>query len=189
MTRGTRDRRLAALALLSMAGAGCGGGGAPGEPFIVEVVAPTGDDPENPTPVFLNSVDELEILFVPQDREGQQFEDVSMRTFADGEVTSRVTTTGQYQIRLSRAWVVDHATPEDGAFTLQIPFFYDGGKPDPEIRAPTLRATVLRGSDPPERIAESRPAPPVPWPLPEGGMQPLELVCNSGSETQCRNLD
>ena len=181
---------LSSLALV-VALAGCAADVVPAPSFLLRVrsigtmTAPA---------VLLDSVGQLEVMIRPQAPSRFvelppecSFDDcggIQCCKYEGGQVSTFISTVGEYVIRFDGAWVRERAETTPTGFTVEVPIFATSNMDSPGALDPVAFGTVIRGT---ERIAGG--AITLRWPLRGDDTQDLPVMCTPGFEAQCMNVD
>ena len=144
--------------------------------------------------VLLDAVEQLEIVIRPRMPArfvelpaGCSFDDCGGSQcckYEAGAVTAFISAAGEYVIRFDAEWVRAHAQVTPTGFTVVAPIFATSTMDSPGALDPVAFANVIRGTD---RIGIGSIS--LMWPLRNGGMQDLPVMCAPGFESECMNVD
>ncbi len=147
-----------------------------------ELIITADDGSTGGDPIAEAAVEQIEIVIVPDVANGR-FEPSAPVELENGTVESRVTTVGEYVLRLRRGWIDEHSEATGSTFLVRVPLFTDQ-EDDPVIRDPTLNVRFLNAAE--ERIAESNPRF-IAWPPPEEDSATVVVRCKTGFREACQN--
>lgn len=175
--------RLSLALLCSLSLSACGGGGP--EPFVMRVIADDGSTPSGPgNGIVQNAVDVIRIVVAPNPSTTNSFAPLAPRVFDGGDVETRVSAAGEWQILLQRPYIDDHAFINGTTFAVDVPLVPQDGTDDPSVLNPTLRVSFERHG---EVIAGTERF--LDWPVASGERLDVVVFCPEATRFQCQNSD
>ena len=164
------------LTMTLLSGAGCA---AEEGFFILKLIGP--EPSAGLDGVTLDAVDQIRITLDPQ--ENVDFSSRTEMDYDEGDVTTRVTTAGEFIITLQRGYLQRNSVRGTVGFVLDVPLVMEtamlGEARDPALFIEFLQTTA-GGTVP---IASFRRA--LPWPLDPERIETVTVRCIAGMQTQC----